>query len=907
MARWVQLNLQVPLKNDEEQMKKEYCLVAALALPIIMEGLVARAGVIGLTRSQSASALAFAAFIDEENDYEGGQDLGFGNLSFAASGLAVTFSGEQASAAANSNASFTLASQPDELLGFTGGGSATVSTEPGLGASGAGGVLGFFFQVDATPVVFDFSLNSTLSSSGRDNARAGYYLYDEAGVVASFDLNGSGFSEALSPNTVYRFGVEGGVDGFEGTASAGWDFVGEFAEVEPEDLLWIPEDPAHLWSDEANWEPFGAPTVITRVLFNGPGATTVNFAQDAEAHAVELAGDGTNVTFAGNAVQPSNLFADGLVMGKNLLDDVTLQVEGMTLQVDSDAVLGSVRGAEAKLIVGAGGSVNASDFFLGAVEKAELEIKDGGSVAAVNLYVAEEFANGSKITVDDGLLAVQNLLLGNTRPAELTTGANGRIEASGQVRIDHGSVATIQGSGTNLNAGVVSVDHGKLELKSLAEAEIRRLTVAESTLEDDPSLATLVVDSLALLTVQNELKIGDAVGGRGGLATIQGGAVVSVQDLVVAGGAAENLQELVGARAGLKVTELSTDTQLLVGGTVEIGAEGDKIGEIVVESAASVKVDGASTTIHARGGLFLSDSAQWMQEFGDLDLAGSLWLDGLSEATFDSIVVQETNDFGGGFVSVVLAGLHAKDRMEIGGQVLLQDGILEAPVEVLVQSTGRLDGTGEVDTPRLHAEEGGHIAPGLSPGRLTVTGDVELDASSVLEIEIGGLVAGEEHDVLAVGGDLTLAGDVMLEFIGGFAPQQGDVVEFLAVEGASDLASATFEIMNLAKGFEYELATSTGGYQLTALNDAQFRFAADFFFDGKVDLLDFNTLKSNFGSSDATQDDGDADSDGDVDLIDFSLLKGQFGVSVAVPEPSSLGIAAIGILALAAGSRRRLL
>ncbi len=69
--------------------------------------------------------------------------------------------------------------------------------------------------------------------------------------------------------------------------------------------------------------------------------------------------------------------------------------------------------------------------------------------------------------------------------------------------------------------------------------------------------------------------------------------------------------------------------------------------------------------------------------------------------------------------------------------------------------------------------------------------------------------------------------------------------------------------------------------------------------DGKVDLADFGTLKANFGK-DGHFTDGDFSGNGTVDLSDFGLLKVNFGktAAAAVPEPSSLTLAACGAIAL---------
>jgi len=85
---------------------------------------------------------------------------------------------------------------------------------------------------------------------------------------------------------------------------------------------------------------------------------------------------------------------------------------------------------------------------------------------------------------------------------------------------------------------------------------------------------------------------------------------------------------------------------------------------------------------------------------------------------------------------------------------------------------GALNGTGSISGDV--ANSGGSVAPGLSAGMLSITGDYTQTAGGSLDVEIGGFTPGTEHDLLAVTGDAALAGTVSITLINGFVPVVGD-------------------------------------------------------------------------------------------------------------------------------------
>jgi hypothetical protein len=110
-------------------------------------------------------------------------------------------------------------------------------------------------------------------------------------------------------------------------------------------------------------------------------------------------------------------------------------------------------------------------------------------------------------------------------------------------------------------------------------------------------------------------------------------------------------------------------------------------------------------------------------------------------------------------------------------------------------STGRIivDATGSLGGAEVAADVvvEGTLSPGFSPGLLEIDGN--LTQLGTLQIELGGTLAGIQHDVLSVSGTLTLDGTLELILYGGFEPAPGDTFDILdwggrVAGGVSDVA-----------------------------------------------------------------------------------------------------------------------
>ncbi|MCB0662280.1 MAG: T9SS type A sorting domain-containing protein [Saprospiraceae bacterium] len=106
----------------------------------------------------------------------------------------------------------------------------------------------------------------------------------------------------------------------------------------------------------------------------------------------------------------------------------------------------------------------------------------------------------------------------------------------------------------------------------------------------------------------------------------------------------------------------------------------------------------------------------------------------------------------------------------------------------------------------------GTIAPGLSPGTLTITGDYDMNGTTY-NCEINGATAGSQYDVINVSGNASLTGGT-LNITWGFTPTNGQTFNIITAGSRSGIFSNTN--LGTVPGFTFLINYVPGGVQIQA-------------------------------------------------------------------------------------------
>lgn len=365
----------------------------------------------------------------------------------------------------------------------------------------------------------------------------------------------------------------------------------------------------------------------------------------------------------------------------------------------------------------------------------------------------------------------------------------------------------------------------------------------------------------------HRVQLGDVNAGSGTL-TVTAGAAVDVLerlDLIRSNVLVDGGEQ--GTDSRLFVAEANPDGgEILVGrhsrftvsdgAVVEVGAAGIPGSRVVVEAsapsneAAPFLVTGEGSRVLVFGDMVvgLFDNGVAGVADGATLLASNLSIGPVSQVTSEltvagpgSSLTAATANVGGAESGAGTLELMDGAEAQIGqrlvvnseGAVFVGDGstlvvgndpaAAAVPGSVLVAGGGELWGSGDIFADVFNGggvNSLGSVYPGSSPGTLTIHGDYVQGAGGRLIIEVGGAGADTQHDVLNVLGDVSIAGEVLFEFVDGFLPRQGQQFDFLAAQGSVDLTQALVRAAGLAPGFQFDIQASANGFRMLALNDA---------------------------------------------------------------------------------------
>ncbi len=238
---------------------------------------------------------------------------------------------------------------------------------------------------------------------------------------------------------------------------------------------------------------------------------------------------------------------------------------------------------------------------------------------------------------------------------------------------------------------------------------------------------------------------------------------------------------------------------------------------VVKEGAGLLVLSGENTfvgnTLVNGGTLQLGDGGTTGSLAGDIELrnGSSLVFDRSNDFTAANVISGNGTLTKNGEGVLTLTGTHTYT-----GATLVNEGGLRvngtlASDTVTVANGAFLGGAGTISGDVV-VQSGGILAPGNSPGMLTVE-SLTLSAGSFTQMELNGTAtAGVDYDQIRVTGEATLDGTLELILGGSYVPQNGD--SFVLIDADSITTNSDFDVVNGLGNALLFTATITDDYTL---------------------------------------------------------------------------------------------
>ena len=405
-----------------------------------------------------------------------------------------------------------------------------------------------------------------------------------------------------------------------------------------------------------------------------------------------------------------------------------------------------------------------------------LNVAAGGVVTNTVGLVGNEAGSSGTVTVTGSGSRWDNA-------SELNVGVHGtgtlNVEAGGVVTTTHGLIGRFAGS-----SGTVTVTGSGSQWNNTPYLFVGH----EGT-------GTLHVAAGGVVTAGNRA-IG-TVSGSSGAVTVTGsgsqwnntgslivGHVSNGILNVTAGGVVTNPVGIVGNEAGSSgaVTVTGSGSQWNNSDSLQVGSFGN--GTLNIADGGSVTVVNL-TAIDAGGqinnsdGSFVSNTVI-NQAGGEILGRGSFSaIGGWSNSGFMAFRGGVSNVYGA--VNNLAGGTIFS---EFFGTTYFHGDVVHNGVQIAVGAGSSIEFQGTVSGAGNYFSGGtvtmnGAFRPGNGPGVVSFASDLSFGVGASLEIEIGGLTAGSQHDKLSIASDLALDGELEVSLINGFNPSAGQSFNIL--------------------------------------------------------------------------------------------------------------------------------
>ena len=454
---------------------------------------------------------------------------------------------------------------------------------------------------------------------------------------------------------------------------------------------------------------------------------------------------------------------------------------------------------------------------------ADTAVVNGGTVTNDStVFVASLFQNGGRINGTGEINIIDSLSFTNgiqsgTGATKLLGGCNGVINSSQSKQlsrnlINEGFLTWIDAN-VQFSSGAVFTNNGTFDANSESStfgfggggSIINNGSIIRSTATGTATISVLISHQGIINVKSGILQSSQSVTGNGSFIIDPGTFYVLSGGTHTLGGNTINGGGTFELKTGQILNVITGNVTVSVGTTLlqssgTITGDGDLVIEGYFDFANGIQSGNGATKI-STGGTCLAGSTQNKQFSRNLLNEGTITWNGgnitfggsktfTNNGTFNAETESGSlNNLGG--VSIVNNGVFNRS---IGGanvtiapkfinnnELKIISGTMTFNDSLINNNSGKIKGVGTLTMPTSNKLlNKGTVEPGNDVGVLQFSGYYSQTSEASLKIEIGGYAAGTERDSISVVGAAALNGQLNIQFINNFIPQDGDVFPLMS-------------------------------------------------------------------------------------------------------------------------------